>query len=260
MSSRFQILQKDGLQRKIICPENSDLSYLSFSYLKTGAALSSEDSTDAEEWLFVLIKGKMEISIGASRYSGERNEGVFAQLPVAVYLPPQTEYRISCAPGTEVAAVSAPASSRFSPVLINSKTVKVQRAGKSNYCRTIRNIVPEDFPACTLVAGETVHDIGHWSCFPPHKHDKDRMPSESMHEELYFFKVEPEKTGFGMIRIFDENKDVAFPVTGNDVVTITQGYHPVAVAPGHRLYYFWALAGSKRPFQRYTHPDYLAYE
>ncbi|MCX7705024.1 MAG: 5-deoxy-glucuronate isomerase, partial [bacterium] len=157
-------------------------------------------------------------------------------------------------------AVSAVAEKKFSFRMITQDDIKIQRAGKLNYQRTILNIVPQDFPASKIIAGETIHDIGHWSCFPPHKHDIDNMPEESRHEEIYFFKCKPEKTGFGMIRIYDETQDIAFPILTNDAITIPRGYHPVAVIPEHRLYYFWALAGEKRPFQRHTHPEYLEYE
>ncbi|MCM8764727.1 MAG: 5-deoxy-glucuronate isomerase, partial [Candidatus Omnitrophica bacterium] len=78
--------------------------------------------------------------------------------------------------------------------------------------------------------------------------------------EIYFFKCEPEKTGFGMMRVYDEKNDEVFPILTDDVITIPGGYHPVAVIPEHVLYYFWVLAGKKRPFQRHTHPDYLQYE
>ncbi|HOK79489.1 MAG TPA: 5-deoxy-glucuronate isomerase [bacterium] len=259
MSMRFSISKRHGFEKKIVSPRNSDLKFLSFSYLFSMFSLQFEQNTEDEEWLWVIMSGKINITIGESSFCMER-KGVFNDRPVSLYIPAGTKYVVKSEGFSEAVAVSAPSGKNFSPVFISSDGIEVQRAGKLNYQRSIFNIMPQDFPASKIIAGETIHDTGHWSCFPPHKHDEDRMPEESKHEELYFFKCEPEKTGFGLMRVYDDTQDVAFPILPNDVITIPKGYHPVSVIPGHKLYYFWALAGEKRPFQRHTHPDYLKYE
>ena len=259
MSMRFSIAKKHGFEKKIVSPENSDLKFLSFSYLFSTSEVALEENTENEEWLWVIMSGKITIRIGDVSFCMERN-GVFDDKPVSLYIPADTRYAVKAETGSEVVAVSAPSSGNFSPVFIPPDEIKLQRAGKSNYQRSIFNIMPQNFPASKIIAGETIHDTGHWSCFPPHKHDEEKTPEESKHEELYFFKCEPEKTGFGMMRVYDETQDVAFPILPNDLITIPKGYHPVSVIPEHRLYYFWVLAGEKRPFQRHTHPDYLRYE
>jgi 5-deoxy-glucuronate isomerase len=38
---------------------------------------------------------------------------------------------------------------------------------------------------------------GGWSGFPPHKHDTDRQPDETRHNEIYNFRFKPDH-GFGM--------------------------------------------------------------
>jgi 5-deoxy-glucuronate isomerase len=65
-------------------------------------------------------------------------------------------------------------------------------------------------------------------------------------EEIYFFKVKPEK-GFGMQRLYDsKGMDNAYTIKNNDAIMIAGGYHPVVAAPGYTLYYLWFLAGRGR--------------
>ncbi len=257
---RFSISKKEGFQKNVISPENSDLRFISFSYLYAPAGLTFEENTCEQEWLWVILSGRIIIEAkGFQPFTLER-KSVFEEKPVSIYLPKDTQYNVRVENFSEAIAVSAFADEKYKVVFISADSIKKQRAGKLNYQRTIFNLVAPNFPASKIIAGETIHDIGHWSCFPPHKHDVDQMPVESKHEELYFFKCEPEKTGFGMMRIYDETQDIAFPILTNDAITIPGGYHPVAVIPEHSLYYFWVLAGEKRPFQRHTHPDYVKYE
>ncbi|MCM8828621.1 MAG: 5-deoxy-glucuronate isomerase, partial [Candidatus Omnitrophica bacterium] len=191
MALRFSIPKREGFYKKFVSSDNSDIKFISFSFFRGNSGQSIVENTAREEWLWVILSGKISIQIkGGESFILER-KSVFVDRPVSLYLPPETEYSIKIEVLSEVLAVSAVADRKFSPVLISGRDVKVQRAGKLNYQRTIFNIVPQDFPASKIIAGETIHDKGHWSCFPPHKHDVDMMPYESEHEEIYFFKCEP---------------------------------------------------------------------
>ncbi len=260
MALRISVLKKNGFQKKIVSPKNSDLKFLSFSYYSGSGKRIIEEYTENEEWLWVLLSGRMKMSTASGSFQFMERKNVFEGKPVSFYIPPKLHYTVEIETEAEAVAVSTSAEGNFNPVFISPDSIKTTRAGKLNYQRTIFNILPQEFPASKIIAGETIHDTGHWSCFLPHKHDQDNMPEESKHEELYFFKCEPEKTGFGMIRIYDETQDISFPILTNDLITIPRGYHSVGLIPEHKLYYFWALAGEKRQFQRHTHPDYLKYE
>ena len=47
-----------------------------------------------------------------------------------------------------------------------------------------------DEPADSLLVCEVQTPPGHWSSYPPHKHDRDAMPDESLLEETYYFRVD----------------------------------------------------------------------
>ncbi|MCM8789225.1 MAG: 5-deoxy-glucuronate isomerase, partial [Candidatus Omnitrophica bacterium] len=173
MALRFSVPKKEGFQKKFISPDNSDLKFLSLSFYRSFSNQCIAENTGQEEWLWVILSGKISVRIKGGEFFILERKSVFIDKPVSVYLPPDTDYFIKIESPSEAVAVSAIADRKFFPVFISPMDVRVQRAGKLNYQRTIFNIVPEDFSASKIIAGETIHDRGHWSCFPPHKHDVD---------------------------------------------------------------------------------------
>jgi 5-deoxy-glucuronate isomerase len=119
--------------------------------------------------------------------------------------------------------------------------------GRHNWKRTCHDIIPGGFPAKYLVVGETFNPPGNWSSVPPHCHEKDNLPVESLQEEVYYFKMSPSQ-GFGLQRMYTDDRsiDECYAIQDNDTVALPRGYHPIAAAPGYRLYYLWVLAGPKR--------------
>ena len=49
----------------------------------------------------------------------------------------------------------------------------------------------EDEPAESLLVTEVVTPAGHWSSYPPHKHDVDDPPRETCLEETYYHRIRP---------------------------------------------------------------------
>ena len=129
--------------------------------------------------------------------------------------------------------------------------------GEGNFSRDVRDIVTAGRPATRLLVGETLNPAGNWSSAPPHKHDIDDPPREARLEEVYLFRIDPPQ-GFGIQGSYAKHppQRSAFIVDDLDVVTIPAGYHPVAAAPGYRLYYLWGLAGSGRALLWNTDPDH----
>ena len=76
-------------------------------------------------------------------------------------------------------------------------------------------------------------------------------------EEIYLYRLDPPQ-GFGLQRIYspESGRDEAVVVKDNLVVGLPSGYHPVAAAPGYRLYYLWLLAGESRQLIPYDDPDH----
>lgn len=254
MAKKYRIIEKEGYQEIVTC-ENSDLQLLNFSILNSIKLKNFKGVTADKETVFILTKGKLKFFTKDMLLGKMERKSVFEGPPYAVYLPPFTEYFIEFEEETEICIVSCKSEVRNKAKLITPNDLKFRRVGEETFYRNINDIIGESFPAEKLLIGETINDKGNWSSYPPHKHDKDNFPDETKMEELYFFKIFPE-TGFGVIRVFDEEQDNLFLLQNNDVITIPKGYHPVGVVPKHQIYYLWALAGEKRVLKPYTHPDF----
>ena len=91
---------------------------------------------------------------------------------------------------------------------------------------------------------------GHTSSYPPHKHDVDDLPRESLLEETYYHRLKPSQ-GFAFQRVYtdDRSLDEAMAVEDGDVTLVPRGYHPCAATHGYDLYYLNVMAGPKRTWR-----------
>ena len=98
-----------------------------------------------------------------------------------------------------------------------------------------------------LLVCEVYTPPGHWSSYPPHKHDRDALPEESLLEETYYHRIDPPQ-GYALQRIYTDDRDLdeALVVEDRDVALVPRGYHPVGAAHGYDLYYLNVMAGPAR--------------
>ena len=94
---------------------------------------------------------------------------------------------------------------------------------------------------------ETLVPPGNWTSYPPHKHDVENPPNESIYEEVYFYLFKP-AGGYGFQRVYEPGDDPdrlneVYVVEDGDAVAIPRGYHPLVAAAGYQLVYIWALCG-----------------
>src|SRR3954469_21339542 len=102
----------------------------------------------------------------------------------------------------------------------------------------------DDAPAESLLVTEVLTPDGHWSSYPPHKHDRDAPPEETFLEETYYHRIRPDH-GFGLPRVYtdDRSLDETVAFGDGDVVLVPRGYHTVSAPPGYELYYLNVMAG-----------------
>jgi 5-deoxy-glucuronate isomerase len=103
---------------------------------------------------------------------------------------------------------------------------------------------------------EVVTPGGHWSSYPPHKHDSDRE-GETQLEETYYHRL-ARPGGFAFQRVYTDDRtlDETMTVEDRDVVLVPRGYHPVSAAHGFDLYYLNVMAGPVRRWQITQAPGY----
>ena len=218
-------------------------------YLENGER--QKYSNDAEETILVLQQGAGTLSAAGSDWRVSRS-GVFTDRATALYLPPGVVLVVTGEPQIEAILVSTPAKGGRSPALVAPSDVVVNHRGKGTYTREVHDIFVRDPYVSRLMVGETFNPPGHWSSFPPHKHDGRN--GEPKLEEVYHFRIDPPQ-GFGHQTIYtNDGESVTHQVRDRDAVLLPYGYHPVAAAPGYRLYYLWAMAGEQRALALYEDP------
>jgi len=194
---------------------------------------------------------------GTDLRSPRRRKNVFDGKASAVYLPPGTEGRIEAVAPARLAVAQALSETGAEATVIEPEDVRPKIVGAQNWRRQVHDIVNGRLAAGRLLVGETFNRTGCWSSYPPHRHDEDRLPVEADLEEIYFFQVDPPQ-GFGFQRVYTDERDLdeAYAVEHDDAVVLPRGYHPVAAAPGYRVYYLWMLAGTGRTMCPFDDPQH----
>ena len=139
--------------------------------------------------------------------------------------------------------------------MIKPSDVGTLTRGTDSNARHVRNVLPEDAEAESVLVVEVITPGGHWSSYPPHKHDRDALPDESYLEETYYHRLKPAQ-GFAFQRIYtdDRSLDETLAVSDGDVVLVPRGYHPVGAPHGYDLYYLNVMAGPKRVWRFHNDP------
>jgi 5-deoxy-glucuronate isomerase len=242
------------LARGPVTPESAGWSYVGFEALRVSVPV--ERSTGAGELCIVVISGTVSVRsvYGDWRDLGGRPDP-WSGMPDAAYLPPGTRYVLAGA--GEVGLCTAPADEGAEARVLPGEAVQVETRGHGAHERTIRPILMGDEAADSLLVCEVLTPPGHWSSYPPHKHDRDAMPEESFLEETYYHRISPPQ-GFALQRVYtgDGSLDETLVVRDGDVVLVPRGYHTVSAPPGYAVYYLNVMAGPVRAWAVANDPDH----
>ena len=242
-----------------VTPESAGWEYVGFEVLRLEDGRTVERRAEGEEVCLVLLSGYCTISTADDdewRGIGER-DSVFEGPPYALYLPPGTHYRVEAVTYLELAVASVPARNGTNPLLVRPEDVEVEMRGSGNAERRIHPILMEDRPVERLLVVEVLTPQGHWSSYPPHKHDRDDRPHETYLEETYYYKIQPIQ-GFAVQKVYTEDRslDETMTVRDDDTVLVPRGYHAVSAPPGYDLYYLNVMAGPVREWKVKNDPDH----
>ena len=232
-----------------VSPETAGWTYVGFDLhkLRPGESVSAETGTREVCLVFVAGKGRAEADGKSFGLLGERMTP-FDGIPAALYVPANSNWQVTAETDLDLAVCSAPGDGGSLParVIAPDKLSKETRGTGTN-TRYVTNILPEDQPAESLLVVEVITPGGHTSSYPPHKHDTDNLPVESLLEETYYHRLNPPQ-GFAFQRIYtdDRSLDEAVAIEDGDVTMVPKGYHPTAACHGYDLYYLNVMAGPKR--------------
>jgi 5-deoxy-glucuronate isomerase len=204
-----------------------------------------------------VLSGSADLAAAGSQWLGVGRASVFAGPPVALYVPPGMEWHATATGEgeAEIAVCTAPAAQGAELRLLD--TPRHESRGSGAEAREIAHILMEDEPAGALLVTEVLTPAGHWSSFPPHKHDRDDPPNETYLEETYYHRLKP-SNGFAFQRVYtdDGSLDETIAVRDGDVVLVPRGYHPVAAGARHDLYYLNVMAGPVREWRIAADPAF----
>jgi 5-deoxy-glucuronate isomerase len=245
------------LVRSPVTPRSAGWDYVGFEVLELGTKASVSRNTGDTEVCIVVVQGTCTVASahGEWRHLGGR-ESPFEGRPDAAYLPPGTEFGLSGS--GEVALCSAPAPNGGAEArVLRGDEIEPETRGFGAQERTVLPILMADREAESLLVCEVLTPPGHWSSYPPHKHDRDALPEESYLEETYYHRIDPPH-GFALQRVYtgDGNLDETLAVRDRDVVLVPRGYHTVSAPPGYAVYYLNVMAGPERTWAIANDPDH----
>jgi 5-deoxy-glucuronate isomerase len=258
--SKLLLKAKSGGGRVVhVTPEIAGWSHVGFDLYRLEPGETVAEGTGAREVCLVFVSGRGQVHVGGRDLGvlGERMSP-FEGKPWSVYVPEGTEWSVEAGTDLELAVCSAPGrGGKYAARVILPDTLGQEVRGKGTNTRYVTNILPESEPADSLLVVEVITPGGHTSSYPPHKHDQDNLPAESLLEETYYHRLNP-RQGFAFQRVYtdDRSLDEAFAVEDGDVVLVPKGYHPCAACHGYDLYYLNVMAGPKRTWKFHNAPEH----
>jgi 5-deoxy-glucuronate isomerase len=243
-----------------ITPENAGWGYVGFGLYRLGAGETAAEVTGGREVILVVVEGKARVT-GAGRDWGElgaRMDVFEATPPHCLYLPEGSDWQAVATTPCTLAVCSAPGTGRHVAARIGPEGISLTPRGKGTNTRHINNIAMENRDvAGSLLVTEVFTPAGHWSSYPPHRHDEDDFPRMTYLEETYYHRLNPSQ-GFGIQRVWTEDGslDETMAVADHDVVLVPKGHHPCGAPYGYDMYYLNVMAGPRRAWRFVNHPDH----
>ena len=237
-----------------------------FNIVKLTKDQSFEYQTPGYETCIVPATGTININVEGQNFDsiGKRTTDVWDGEPEGVYVPSNIKASFSCITNkAEVFIAGAKYDKTLESFAVRSNELDIVQYGSDDTKthRKIKHILGTNHhdKVGRLLCNE-LYTVGQggWSGFPPHKHDTDRLPDETRHDETYNYRFRP-NNGFGF-QLFQQVGDKVGKsehIVDGSTVIIDKGYHPCVVAPGYEMYYFTILGGlSQRSLVQFFQPEH----
>lgn len=262
----MHIAPYDNQNRPVVDAENTTvpLNYFNIVKLKEGDAF--EYAVPGYETCIVPATGTVDIDVAGARFDalGGRTEDVWDGEPEGVYVPTGAKAEMVCKSGSaEVFVAGARFDDVLEPFAVRSDELDIVQYGSDDTKthRKIKHILGQRQHGKVgrlLVSELFTVGAGGWSGFPSHKHDTDRLPDETRHDETYNFRFRPKHgSGVQMLQREDGKPGDAYHIVDGSTICLDRGYHPCCVLPGYEMYYFTILGGlSQRSLIQYFQPSH----
>jgi 5-deoxy-glucuronate isomerase len=241
------------------------LVYFNIVHLRAGETFDYR--TPGYETCVVPATGTVSVETCNETFAaiGQRGVDVWDGEPEGVYVPSGAGARITALTDTEAFIAGAQFGETLRPFAVRAADIDRVQYGSDDTKthRKIKHILGaayHDRVGRLLVSELFTVGAGGWSGFPSHKHDTDRLPDETRHDECYNFRFRPEYgSGVQLMQRVDNEPGDACHILNRSTVLIDSGYHPCCVLPGYEMYYFTILDGqSQRSLKQYFQPTHAA--
>ncbi len=248
---------------------NSDVVPLNyFNIVKLTKGQAFEYQVPGYETCIVPATGTVDVEIEGVKFSalGNRGVDVWDGEPEGVYVPSGAKVTMVCvSDATETFIAGAKYDKALEPFDVRADSLDLVQYGSDDTKthRKIKHILGQkqhDKVGRLLVSELFTVGQGGWSGFPSHKHDTDRLPDETRHDETYNFRFRPNYgSGVQMLQRVDNEPGDAYHIVDGSTICLDNGYHPCAVLPGYEMYYFTILGGlSQRSLVQFFQPTHAA--
>ena len=260
----MHIAPYDNRNEPIVAAGNATVPLNYFNIVKLRAGEAFEYRVPGFETCIVPATGTVDVAVEGVAFGalGGRGVDVWDGEPQGVYVPVGAMARMICTSYTaEIFVAGAAYDTVLEPFDVREADLVQYGSDETKTHRKIKHILGQKQAGRVgrlLVSELYTVGAGGWSGFPSHKHDTDRLPDETRHDETYNFRFRPNwGSGMQMLQREEGQPGDAYHVVDGSTFCIDRGYHPCAVLPGYEMYYFTILGGlSQRPLVQYFQPTH----
>lgn len=263
----MHIAPHDNQNRPIVDVDDAHVPLVYFNIVTLRAGETFDYRVPGYETCVAPATGSVTVETAGETFAGIGNRviDVWDGEPEGVYVPTDTTARITALTDAEIFVAGAKFAETLRPFAVRAGDLDVVQYGSDDTKthRKIKHILGANHHGRVgrlLVSELYTVGAGGWSGFPSHKHDTDRLPDETRHDECYNFRFRPDYgSGMQMLQRVDNEPGDAYHIMNRSTVLIDRGYHPCCVLPGYEMYYFTILGGqSQRSLKQYFQPTHAA--
>ncbi len=243
-----------------ITPEDAGWRFVGFDLWRLAPGDVATGQLDGREAILVLVEGCADLIADGARLGemGNRLDVFERSAPHCLYVPPAAPWQARATTQCTLAVCSAPSPGGRPVRVLGPDGIALEVRGTGTNTRYINNIAMEGRDvADSLLVTEVFTPAGHWSSYPPHRHDEDDYPALTYLEETYYHRLNPSDC-FGIQRVFTDDLSLneTLAPADHDVVLVPRGHHPCAAPHGVEMYYLNVMAGPRRAWRFQTHPAF----
>ena len=256
----------DNKNSPIVDVDDATVPLNYFNIVKLAKGQAFDYQVPGYETCIVPATGSIDVDVEGFKTTGlgGRVEDVWGGEPEGVYVPSGAKVEMVCLSETaEVFIAGAKHDEILDPFAVRADEIDLVQYGSDDTKthRKIKHILGQKQHGKVgrlLVSELFTVGAGGWSGFPSHKHDTDRLPTETRHDETYNFRFKPNwGSGVQMLQREDNKLGDAYHIMDGSTICLDNGYHPCCVLPGYEMYYFTILGGlSQRSLVQYFQPTH----